>query len=445
MAEVTVTSSNRLHGKKICIDRVPESSAHRTGELGLSSGDVMPQHVQDNITVPGIGPNNMLGLQDLSFSALNSASQSSKIQAGPGNQRNVHDPMQGPSVNISGASPAGQDMSISYPENINPAGLAKMESQEGQLSPYSNLNKRARLVSGGPDGTQQQQFSSYMDGLQGPDMQWRNQLLQHQQNARGIQYANPGMQKYPQLVGEGVGNQDGVKLEKPDSNLVKSDAQMMETEGGHMDPRLQPRLSQQSFMRPAFQQSGWTSLGQLGEKDPRKEDQFQKRKSIQSPRLSSGTVAQSPLSAKSADLSCGSMGAQYGPVSSAASLGHLQREKSAMTSIPAVERTASMTSSANDSAQPQHQAQITAKRRSNSFSKNPVMSGVGSPVSVNTMGGPMNASSPSINTPQLAEQSMIERFAKIEVVAMRYEPTYFSFRGVCLHGFCVPYALCPKS
>lgn len=391
LPEVTVTASSRLHGKKICIDRLPESSSYRTGELGPPSGDVMSQHVQDNVAVPG-----------------------------PGNQRNMHDPMQGPAVNICGASPAGQDMSISYTENINPTGLAKMESQ-GQLSPYSTLNKRARMVSGGPDGAQQQQFGSYMDGLQGPDMQWKNQLLQPQQNARGIQYANPGMQKYPQLVGEGVGNQDSVKLEKPDSNLVKSDLQMMETEGGHMDPRLQPRLHQQSFMRPAFQQSGWTSLGQQVEKDARKEDQFQKRKSIQSPRLPASTVAQSPLSAKSAELSCGSMGAQYGAVSSAASLGHLQREKSAIASIPAVERTASMTSSANDSVQPQHQAQLTAKRRSNSFSKNPGMSGVGSPVSVNTMGGPMNASSPSFSTPQLTEQSMIERFAKIEVVAMRHQ------------------------
>lgn len=390
--EVTVTASNRLHGKKLCIDRVPESSGYRTGELGPPSADVMSQHVQDNAAVQG-----------------------------PGNQRNMHDPMQGPAVNICGASPAGQDMSISYTENINPAGLAKMESQEGQLSPYSNLNKRARLVSGGPDGAQQQQFGSYMDGLQGPDMQWKNQLLQQHQNARGIQYANPGMQKYPQLVGEGVGNQDSVKLEKPDSNLVKSDIQMMETEGGHMDPRPQPRLHQQSVMRPSFHQSGWTSLGQQVEKDARKEDQFQKRKSIQSPRLLAGTVAQSPLSAKSAELSGGSMGAQYGAVSSAASLGHLQREKSAIASIPAVERTASMTSSANDSVQPQHQAQLTAKRRSNSFSKNPGMSGVGSPVSVNTMGGPMNASSPSISTPQLTEQSMIERFAKIEVVAMRHQ------------------------
>lgn len=357
MPEVTAISNNRLHGKRICIDRAPESSSYRMAELGPLSG--------------------------------------------PGNQRSMHDPMQ-VSANIPGVSSStGQEMAIAYAENMNSTALGKMESQEGQLSPYSTVTKRARL-----DGVQQQQIGAYMDSLQGPDVQWRNQLMQQQPNARGIQYANPGIQKYAQLVGEGVANQDGmIKLEKADANLVKSDMQ-------------------NSFMRPAFQQANWANLTQQVEKDPRKEDQFQKRKSIQSPRISSGAVAQSPLSAKSGDVSCGSMGTGYGAVPSAAPLvGQMQREKSAVTSIPGVDRTTSLTSSANDSMQPQHQAQLTAKRRSNSLSKTPAMtmSGVGSPASVNNVGGQLNACSPSISTPQLADQIMIERFAKIEVVAMRHQ------------------------
>lgn len=76
--EVTVTANNRPHGKKICIDRAPESSSYRIGELGPTSGDVISQHVQDNIAAQGIAPNYMLAstargtVQDATFLVLNS-------------------------------------------------------------------------------------------------------------------------------------------------------------------------------------------------------------------------------------------------------------------------------------------------------------------------------------------------------------------------------------
>ncbi|KMT04790.1 hypothetical protein BVRB_7g169660 isoform A [Beta vulgaris subsp. vulgaris] len=383
--EVTVTANNRPHGKKICIDRAPESSSYRIGELGPTSGDVISQHVQDNIAAQGLG-----------------------------NQRNMHDPMQGPVLNAPGASPAGQDMPIPYSENMNSTVLGKMEGQETQLSPYLNLSKRTRQ-SGGPDGVQHQPTSSYVDAFQGSEVQWRNQLMQPQSNARGIQYANPVLQRYPQLAGEGITNhQDVVKLEKADPIMVKTDMQMMEAEGSHMDPRFQQRF-QNPLMRPGVQQGSWNNISQQVEKDFKKEEQYPKRKPIHSPRLSAGAAAQSPLTAKATEVSCGSMGTPYGAVPSAAGLGQLQREKTAVTSI----RSTSITSSANDSMQPHHQV---PKRRSNSLPKTPVLiSGIGSPASVNNMGGPMSASSPSVSTPQLGDQNMLERFAKIEMVAMRHQ------------------------
>lgn len=336
----------------------------------------------------------------------------------------MHDPI----LNATGASPAGQDMPISYADNMNSTVLGKMEGQEVQLSPYSNLAKRARLGSGGSDGVQHQQIGSFMDGLQVSDVQWRNQFMQQQPNARGFQYANPGLQRYPQLAGEGIASHNGVKLEKADPSFVKTDMQMMEVEGSHMDPRLQQRFQQHPLMRQGIQQASWSNLSQPVEKDFKKEDQFQKRKSIQSPRLSAGAAAQSPLTAKPSEVSCGSMGTPYA-VSSAAAFGQFPREKSVVTSNPAGVRSASITSSANDSMQPQHQAQLAAKRRSNSLPKTPLISGVGSPVSVNNMGGPMNASSPSVSTQQPADPYTLERFAKIEMVAMRYEYyTNCSFR-----------------
>ncbi|KAH9626210.1 hypothetical protein KSS87_000089 [Heliosperma pusillum] len=385
--EVTVTSNNRQNGKKICIAQPPSSSY----------GDVMSQHVQDNMYAQG--------------------------QANQRTQRTMHDPLQGHNL-PPGASLAFQDMPSSYAENMNSTATAKVVSQEGQLSPYSNFNKRAGL---GPGGQ-----GSSMDGFQGSEVQWRNQMLHHQQNARGAQY--------PQLVGEGMATQDGVKLEKAEPNMLKTDVHM-EAEGSQMDQRVQQRFPNH-LMRPAYNQPGWNNLSQQMEKQNLKEEQFSKRKPIQSPRLSAGAVAQSPLSARSTDISCGSP----------ASLGQVLREKSGVGPVKGAGRASSVTSSANDSMQQlQHQAQGAAKRRTNSLPKNPAISGVGSPVSVNTMGGgPMNVTNPSISSPQLTDRNMLERFAKIEVVAMRHQlnckknkvdefprkPRAFSARGLlgCLSG-----------
>ncbi|KAF9599270.1 hypothetical protein IFM89_036568 [Coptis chinensis] len=64
---------------------------------------------------------------------------------------------------------------------------------------------------------------------------------------------------------------------------------------------------------------------------------------------------------------------------------------------------------------------MAMKRRSNSVPKTPAMSGVGSPCSVGTMIIPMNASSPSISAQPLADQMILERFSKIEMVTQRHK------------------------
>ena len=50
MPEVTVTSNSKTHGKKICIDRVPESSNGRLGDSGIIPGNAMPEQVHENLT-----------------------------------------------------------------------------------------------------------------------------------------------------------------------------------------------------------------------------------------------------------------------------------------------------------------------------------------------------------------------------------------------------------
>ncbi|XWS18790.1 hypothetical protein CRYUN_Cryun32bG0075100 [Craigia yunnanensis] len=440
--EVTVTSTSKIHGKKVCIDRVPESSNGRLGEAGIVSGSLMPQQVQENLTSQNIGPSNMLALrpksfvQDSSIPALPMTSQSPRYQMGVVNARSMQDIESSSVVNASAASPAGQDMTISYADSINSSAslLGKRENPDGPMSPLSGLNKRTRLNAVGPDGIPQQQVGPHMDGLHGPEISWKNMLLPQQAMARGIQYANAGMQKYPQQVFEGVLNQEagampftagqqalryGAKEEPFDPDKLDGSELNRETDTNHLDPqqtRLQPRLPH-GFVRPGFPQTPWNNISQHVEKDVRKEEQFQKRKSVQSPRLSGGALPQSPLSSKSGEFSSGSVGPHFGAVAATSALGASLKEKAAVNSVPAV----GGTPSSNDSMQRQHQAQVAAKRRSNSLPRTPAINAVGSPASVSNISVPFNASSPSVGTPPLADQTMLERFSKIEIVTMRYQ------------------------
>lgn len=451
--EVTVTSNNRIHGKKVCIDRVPESSNCRVGDSGPLSTDMMSQHIPGNLNAHNVSSSIMLAqrhksfMPDASVPALPLASSQSKYQMSIGNPRMMQDHGSGSVGNAPVVSPAVPDM-ISYAENMNSSASlhGKRDNQDAQFSGLSGYNKRARLTSVGSEGIHQQQIGPHMDGLHGSDLQWKNTQLQQQPNARGIQYANPTVQRYSPQVFEGVLNQeagaasftagqqglrygpkeekiDTEKLDRPELNQSKNDMTMIEMETNHLDSqqsRFQQRLPQHGFMRPGFSQTPWNNFGQHIEKDSRKEDQLQKRKSAQSPRLSAGVLAQSPFSPKSAELSSGSFGTQFGVVGTTAAFGSSQKEKSAVTSIPSVGGTPSLTSSANDSMQRQQQAQIAAKRKSNSLPKTPAMSGVASPASVGNTSVPPNAQSPSVGTPPLPDQTMLERFSRIEMVTNRY-------------------------
>lgn len=434
--EVTVTSNSKTHGKKVCIDRVPESSNSRLGDSGILSGNMMPHHSHENLITQNLSANNLalrpkIFMPDVSVPAPHVVTNQSRYQIGIGTPRNMQDLGSGPVVNAS-ASPIGQEMMISYADNSNSnaSHLGKREHQDGQMSPLS-FSKRPRSTAVGLDAMRHQQIGS-IDSFNGSDMNWKNTLLQQHAMAKGIQYSNTGTQKFPPQVFEGALNQDAGtmpfavgKVEGSELSGIKNDMPMVEGEISHLDPQLsrfEQRLPQHSFMRSNFSQTSWNNLGQNIEKDARKDDQLSKRKSVQSPRLSAGAV-QSPLSSKSAEFSTGSVGPHFG-VAATSAFGASQKEKAAMSSVTGI-GTPSLTSSANDSMQRQHQAHVTAKRKSNSLPKTSAMSGVGSPASVSNISLPLNANSPSVGTPSSADQSMLERFSKIELVTMRYI-VYFS-------------------
>ncbi|KAH6793288.1 nuclear receptor coactivator [Perilla frutescens var. hirtella] len=430
-----VVSSNNNHGKKVCLDRVPESS--RLGDTGT----LVQQPAYENTNNQNTVSSAMLQLRSNSFGSDGSLLPSpmtahpSKYM-GVGSPRMMKDQRTGALLNASAGSPGGQDMMIPFADNVAASIHGKRENQDGQSSPLTN--KKGRLMHTGAEGNIQH-LGPHMDTLNGSELHWKNTLMQQQQSiGRGIPYANNGMQKFSQQVFEGGINQEGgpmpftvgqqgirynlkeepvdaERLDKPDAGRVA----MGESELTNIDSqqaRLQQRMPHQ-MMRSSFPQSPWPL-----DNNSRKEDPFQKRKMVQSPHVSAGGLPQSPLSSKSGEFSSGSIGHQFGAVVTSG-LVSSQKEKPAVSSVPpvGVGGNPSFTSTANDSVQRQNQAQAAAKRRSNSLPKTPAISGVGSPASVGNMSVPINASSPPVGTQPLGDQTTLERFSKIEIVAMRLQ------------------------
>ncbi|KAL6585219.1 hypothetical protein OROMI_004508 [Orobanche minor] len=402
--EVAVTSNN-LHGKKVCLERVSESSRPDSGSLGQ-------QPTYENLNSQNT--NTMLPLRNNSFVSDGSllASHPSKHQIGVASPRVMKDQHL--------ASPRGQDMIIPVADDNPPLVHGKRENQDEQSSPIAN--KKARL-----EMNHLQHLGPQIDSLHGNELHWRNTLMHQQSIGKGIQYA-PNI-KFSQQVFEGGVNPEGgpmpftigqqgirynLKDEPVDTDrLDKHDPRMTmgESELANIDPRLQQRMPAQ-FMRLDYPQSPWNNLGHTLDNNNinnlRKEDTYQKRKLVvQSPHVSAGGgLPQSPLSSKSGEFSSGSHH-QFGAVVNSGYMS--QKEKSGVTSV--------RSGGANDSMQRQHQA--GAKRRSNSLPKTPAITGVGSPVSVSNMSVPISASSPPVGSQTLVDQTMLERFAKIEMVSMR--------------------------
>lgn len=410
-------------------------------------GAIIQQPAHENVHPQSNGPNNMSAARTNSFGsdvpASPLVSNQSKYQIGVGSPRIMQD-QRSTVLNASTASPAMPDVMLPFQDTVSSASLlGKRENQEGQSYPLANLSKRPRFTNIGPDSNQLQNIGPQIDSFNGSDSHWKNTLLQQQSIQRGIPYANTGLQKFSQQTFEGGLNQEagmpftvgqqvaryGLKeepteLDKLDKPVVpsRSEMQTVDTEMNHMDTQ-QSKLHQRSpqqFLRSGFPQAHWNNASQPLENSARKEDPFQKRKQVQSPHVSGGGFPQSPLSSKSGDFSSGSVGHQYGPAVTSG-LAVSLKEKSAVTSVPLAASASSLTSSVNDSMQRQHQAQIAAaKRRTNSLPKTPVISGVGSPASVSNMSVPINANSPPVGNPPSAEQIMLERFSKIEMITTRY-------------------------
>jgi len=441
--ELAVTSSNKIHRKKECMDRVQENSDSRFGESKITTSNAIGKQTLENPAMQNLNPSIAMRSKNIvpysSTPGFSMMPHQSKYPMAVGTPKSLQEHESISGINSSGAS-AVQDVMHSYVDNLNVSVSlhVKRENPDRQSSPLSNIAKRMRSASTGVDAMQQ--IGSHGDARQGSDMNWQDRLLQKQAMARGIQYIGGDIQKFPQPVFDGGLNQEtgaiqfssgqqGMRLvdkveqfemERKDGariNRVKSELEMYAR-----NLRIQQRMPQHASMRPNFPQRTWNSLGRQIEKEAKKEDQLQKRKQIQSPRLSSETLPHSLLSLKSGEFSNGSVGPSFGPSSVNNASGAVQKEKAAMASRTAAVGTPSLTCIANDSTQKQQQAHLAAKRGSNSFPKTPSMSGVASPDSVIT-DVLFNANSPSVGTSAFSKQglqNMFERFSKIDMVTTRY-------------------------
>ncbi|XP_072977572.1 protein PHYTOCHROME-DEPENDENT LATE-FLOWERING [Typha angustifolia] len=436
--EVVVTYNNITHGKKVCIDRVPENPNCKAGDVGLPISNAADHQVHESISMQTVSGGTQpfrsnSFAQEPARTTLPLSSQTKVQQTVNYPGVAVHDRGYGPPVNYPGvnASTSSQSLMGSYPDANAPLSM-KRENQDVQLPILDN--KRAKQTSIGVDGMQQQQAGPQLGGLTGPGMQWKNQLLHPQLDVKGIQSGSAfGGQRYPSPSITNMHNQEagasfyfnqqgmrfGTKEEQIDQKLdrremerSKDGLQAMATENSVLDQQ-----QQQSTRNSLSNLTQWPNARLLVDKDVRRDDMLQKRRPVHSPHVSSGPMVQSPVSSKSGEISSGSVGGQFSAVATTSAMGS-QKDKLAANTNAAV-GAPSVTSSPSDSMHRQHQPSVVAKRKSNSVTKTQVMSGVGSPASVGNMTAPLNASSPSIGTASMGDQKILERFAKIEAVTKR--------------------------
>ncbi|VAH03591.1 unnamed protein product [Triticum turgidum subsp. durum] len=420
--DVVVTSSYMSHGKKVCIDRVSEST--KTDEMGIASSNITHQ-VLDNITSQIMSG----GSQPLRPSSSQDAARMSMVSHS-GIQQNINynavgnDHGAGGPVSFTGvnSSTSSQNM-MAYNDN----GLlsVKRELQEAPLQDP----KRVKPTISTDDIQQQQQRQQIRPqsvALSGQDMQWK----------KGMQYASLNGQRYPSPMVNNMqdsgasfyfreqGLRYGAKQEQMDGmERCKDPLQAMPPENTVLDQQ-QPHaqhLSQQAAARNNLQNMAqWQNPRGPSEKDMKKEEMLQRRKLAAASRVSSAPMVQSPVSSKSGEISSSSMGGQFGSAATSAAIGSHKDNKFATSSSAAVGYP-SVVSSPSDSMHRMQQPSVAPSKRKNSAPKTqPLVSSAGSPASVSNMLPIPNASSPSVGT-SMADQSILEKFRNIEAISNRHQ------------------------
>ncbi|XP_074563960.1 protein PHYTOCHROME-DEPENDENT LATE-FLOWERING-like [Curcuma longa] len=446
-SEVTVSSNNQNPEKKIFSDRISESSQCGSGATGSQVRNASLQQAYETMPLQHL-PSGVQSLRSNNFGqdgmklTLPLSSQA-KLQTVINSPTNSQDHGPGHPASISGINAnisSSQNLMGSHPDKVsNSPSSMKRENPDSQLRPFIGI-KRQKQTPAVVDGIQQQrqQTGSQLVGLTGTDLQWKNQMLHSHVDAKGGQYASTlGNQRYPTTVVHSMPDQDPAasvyfnhqgmrfgpkeeQLDRQEQDRSKEAPQALSVNSPVDQQQSRAHLLQQPYIRnhpPTPVQ--WQNARPVSEKDMIKDDTSQKRKSVPSPRVSSGPIVQSPVSSRSGEISSGSAGGQFSGIAAASALG-VQKDTLIANSNVAI-GAPSVTSSPSDSLNRQQHTSGTAKHKPNSMTKTQTVSAVGSPASISNMNPPLTVNSPSIGTGPLGDQVIIERFMKIDAITQRYQ------------------------
>lgn len=414
--EVVVTSSNMSHGKKVCIDRLPENG--KADQMGITGGNAAHQAVdsgtiQNTSGVPqSLRPNN--SAQDAARMLLSQSGiqQTISMAGSPANFTGISSTISSP-----------QNM-MTYNDTVSANGLLSVK-REMQDAPFQDPK---RIKPGVTDDVQQQQLRP--QSLTGQEMQWKNQQLHPQLDVKGMQYGASSLsgQRYPAPMMNNMqdsgasfyfnqqGSRYGAKQEQIDGSDRSKESLQSMAEGSMLDQQQSQaqHLSQQSTPRNNIpNMAQWQNM--------KKDEINQRRKLAPNSRAPSGTMVQSPVSSKSGEISSSSMGGQFGSAVTSAAVG-VQKDKFAANSSVAVGYPSVASSPSDSMHRIQQSAVAPSKRKTNSVPKTqPPVSGVGSPASVSNMHSMLNASSPSIGTAPVGDQAILDKFTKIDTLSQRYD------------------------
>uniref|UniRef100_A0ACD5TJZ1 Uncharacterized protein n=1 Tax=Avena sativa TaxID=4498 RepID=A0ACD5TJZ1_AVESA len=423
--DVVITSSHMSHGKKVCINRASENA--KTDETGIKGGSVTHQ------VMPG-------GSQQLRLTSSQDAARMSMLSQS-GIQQNINylavgnDRGVGAPVNFTGVNTSISSQNVmAYNDN----GLLSVK-RELQEAPLQDPKRVKPTISIDDIQLQQQRqhIRSQSTAVGGQDMQWKNQQLHQQLDVKGMQCASLNGQRYPSpmvnnMQDSGASfyfNQQGTryaaKQEQVDGmERCRDPLHAMPRENNVLDQQQShaQHLSQQAAARNNQQNiAQWQNHRVSGEKDMKKEELLQKRKLAAASRVSSAPMVQSPVSSKSGEISSNSMGGQFGSAVTSAAIGS-HKDKFAASSNAAVGYPSVVSSPSDSMHRVQQPSAAPSKRKTNSVPKTqPLASGVGSPASVSNMHAVLNASSPSVGTASVGDQSMLEKFTKVEAISHRHQ------------------------
>ncbi|RZS01049.1 hypothetical protein BHM03_00030848 [Ensete ventricosum] len=401
IAEVTVTADNQNLGKSICTDRKPGNPNCGQGGVGTSVCTASLQQVYENISVqhgssgiPSFRHNNVGHEATRQTLPLHSEF---KLQPAINSSAIAEDRASGLPRNFSGDNAKmslAQNMISTYADTVgsNSAISLKRENPDAQLTPVAAMKKPKQTPVRLDDIQQQQQTGPPLVGLTGTDMKWKNQLPHSQPDIKGIQHSSTwGGQRYTLPVMNNVPNnepgapffnQQGLRYganeehsDRQETERPKDAPPTLDSDNSVLDlQQLRAQhLRQHSSMRNHPPTAVEWQNGRPITEDIVKDDVHQRRISVPSPLVPSGPMVQSPVSSKLGDISCGSLAGQFSGVRTVSALGVQKGKLTAITNA-----------------------------------------------SVSSMNAPLAANSPSTTAAPMGDQVILERFAKIGVVAQRY-------------------------